>query len=169
HQLIAGYFIKTAAFLAQYDGTWGATTQAVNNGVQFLQGKMGDIVNLMVGDVSNYDRSSSIFPFLRNFDVYATHSCADGAANDNIGTNLESSSEALNYDSALILWGQATGNRAMRDLGVYLYTTELEAVNSYWFSIKNKTDPFGHPTDVIPAAYLGSAADGTQRPLVTKL
>jgi hypothetical protein len=168
HQLIAGYFIKTAAFLAQYDGTWGGTTEAVG-GHQFLQGKMGDIVNLMVGDVSNYDRSSTTFPFLRNFDGYAMHSWADGAANDNVGTNLESSSEALNYDSALIQWGQATGNQAMRDLGVYLYTTELEAVNTYWFSIKNKTDPFGHPTDVIPAAYLGSAADGTQRTIVTKL
>ena len=159
HQLIAGYFIKTAAFLAQYDATWGGTTQAADakgSDTSFLQGKLGDIVNLMVGDVANYDRSSTIFPFMRNLDVYAMHTWADGAANDNVGTNLESSSEALNFDSGLILWGQATGNRALRDLGIYLYTTELEGAQTYWLSIKNKTDPFGNPTDVIPRAYLGT-------------
>jgi hypothetical protein len=45
------------------------------------QGKLGDIVRLMIGDVANYDRNSTEFPFLRNFDVYAGHSWADGAAN----------------------------------------------------------------------------------------
>jgi hypothetical protein len=169
HQLIAGYFLKVAAFLAQYDRTWGQTTQAVNGGQQHLMGKMGDIVSLLVGDVSNYDRSSNAFPFLRNFNVWDGHSWAEGASNDDVGTNLESSSEAMNYDAALILYGQATGNTALRDLGVYLYTSELEGVRTYWFSMKNKTDPFGNQTNVIPAAYLGSAADGTQRTLVTKL
>ena len=172
HQLIAGYFIKTAAFLVQYDQTWGGTTEAINSSnsdMSYLEGKMGDIVNLMVGDVSNYNRSSTTFPFLRNFDVYAGHSWADGAANDNKGTNLESSSEAMNYDSGLILWGQETGNQAMQNLGVYMYTNELEGVQTYWFSMKNQTDPFGHATNVIPTQYLGSATNGTQRTIVTKL
>lgn len=172
-QLITGYFLKTAAFLAQYDPSWGQTTVAINDGQQNLQGTLGDIVNLMVSNVSNYDRSSNTFPFLRNFDVWAMHSWADGAANDNVGTNLESSSEAMNYDAGLIMWGQATGNQSLRNLGVYLYTTELEGVNTYWFSIKNKTDPFGHPTNVIPQQYLGSPASGslpsTQRTIVTKM
>ena len=172
HQLIAGYFIKTAAFLDQYDSTWGGTTEAINSSnssTSDLQGKMGDIVNLMIGDVSNYNRSSTTFPFMRNFDVWAGHSWADGAANDNVGTNLESSSEAMNYDSAVIQWGQATGDQAMTDLGVYMYTTELQSVQTYWFSMKNMTDPFGHATNVIPTSYLGSAANGTQRTIVTKL
>jgi endoglucanase Acf2 len=169
HQLINGYFIKVAAFLDQYDSTWGQTTQAVEDGTTNLQGKMGDIVNLLIGDVSNDDRTSKTFPFLRNFDVWDMHSWADGAANDNVGTNLESSSEALNYDSAVILWGEATGDQATTDLGISLYTDELDAVQTDWFSIKNQTDPFGHPTDVIPPQYLGSASNGTQRTLVTKL
>ena len=169
HQLIAGYFIKVAAFLAQYDNTWGQSTEAVSGGTTYLQGKLGDIVNLIVGDVSNYNRSSTTFPFLRNFDDWDMHSWADGAANSDVGTNLESSSEAMNYDSALIQWGAATGNQAMRDLGVYMYTSELQGVQTYWFSMKNQTDPFGHPTNVIPPQYLGSAAKGTQRTIVTKL
>src|SRR5262249_7535020 len=88
--------------------------------------------------------------------VWDGHTWAEGAANDNVGTNLESSSEAMDYDGALILYGQATGNTALRDLGVYLYTSELEGVRTYWFSQKNKTDPFGNQTNVIPAAYLGT-------------
>ncbi len=62
HVLIAGYFIKVAAFLDQYDGTWGQTTQAVDDGTKYLQGKMGDVVNLIIGDVSEGDRSSNTFP-----------------------------------------------------------------------------------------------------------
>jgi hypothetical protein len=128
---------------------------------------MGDVINLMIGDVSNYDRSSTTFPFLRNFDVWAGHSWADGAANNTVGTNLESSSEAMNYDSAVIQWGEATGNQSLVNLGVYLYTTELQGVQTYWFSMRNQTDPFGHPTNVIPPQYLGSGS--TQWTVVTKL
>jgi hypothetical protein len=36
HQLIAGYFIKVAAFLVQYDTTWGQTTEAASGGMQYL-------------------------------------------------------------------------------------------------------------------------------------
>jgi hypothetical protein len=169
HQLINGYFIKVAAFLDQYDSTWGQTTVPVEDGTKFLQGKMGDIVNLMIGDVANDDRSSDTFPYLRNFDVWAGHSWADGASNDNGGENLESSSEAMNFDSSVIQWGEVTGNQSTLNLGVYLYTTELQSVQTYWYSIDNQTDPYGHPTDVIPPQYLGSAANGTQRSLVTKV
>jgi endoglucanase Acf2 len=33
------------------------------------------------------------------------------------------------------LYGQATGNEELTDLGVYLYTTEVNSVNNYWFDI----------------------------------
>jgi hypothetical protein len=176
HQLIAGYFIKVAAFLDQYDSTWGQTTLPVGTGKNgYLQGKMGDIVNLMIGDVANADRASNMFPYMRNFDVWAGHSWADGGANDDNGENLESSSEAMNFDSAVIQWGQVTGDQSMLNLGVYLYTTELQSVQSNWYSIDNQTIvPFSTPSnpaysDVIPPQYLGSASDGTQRTLVTKV
>ena len=163
HQLIAGYFIKVAAFLAQYDTEWGETSIQVKNGmtVDTLVGQMGDIINMMIDDAANDNRSSTVFPFMRNFDVYAGHSWADGAANDNQGTNLESSSEALNFDAALIQWGQVTGNRTTTDIGVYMYTTELQSVNTYWFSDLNTTDPKGNATNVIPQQYL--FVNGVQR------
>jgi endoglucanase Acf2 len=170
HQLIAGYFIKVAAFLAQYDSTWGDTAQKLPGG-KTTAGRMGDIVNLIIADAAGYNRSPSNdkfpVPFLRNFDVYAGHSWADGAANDNQGTNLESSSEALNFDAAVIQWGQAIGDPATTDLGVYLYTTELQAANTFWFSDLNTKDPKGNPTSVIPQQYLVTGGVQT-RQLVTE-
>jgi endoglucanase Acf2 len=51
------------------------------------------------------------------------------------GNNNESSSESINAWVGLILWGEVTGNKALRDLGIYLYTNEIEAINHYWFDI----------------------------------
>jgi len=44
------------------------------------------------------------------------------------------------------LWGEATGNKTIRDLGIYLYTTEVEAVCNYWFDLyKDIFSPsYGH-------------------------
>src|SRR5262249_3499162 len=46
HNLIGGYFLKTAALIAQYDATWGNSQSEVTGGMT-LQGKMGDVVNLL--------------------------------------------------------------------------------------------------------------------------
>jgi hypothetical protein len=172
--LIYGYFIKTAATIDQYDSQWGNTRTPIDNGQQTLAGTLGEIVNLIVANVSNYDRTSTAFPFLRNFDVAQGHSWADGAANGLLGTNMESSSEAINYDSALIQWGEATGNQSLRDLGVYLYTTEVASVNLYYFN--NPTPYFNVPpgtvTNAFPAAFTTNPTPppaGDNRPLITIL
>jgi hypothetical protein len=72
-----GYYVKTAALIAEYDPTWGDLS------------KMGSIVNLIVKEVANPDRNNVnaqyLFPFLRNFDVYDGRSLADGAANNSNG------------------------------------------------------------------------------------
>ncbi|MHB1425324.1 MAG: glycosyl hydrolase [Gemmataceae bacterium] len=164
HQLINGYFVKTAAMIEQYDPTWANTAIQVpsSDGTKTvtIQGKLGDIINMMINDVADGNHNDGQFPYLRNFDPYVGHSWADGAANNSVGTNLESSSEALNFDSAVIQWGQETGSTTTRDLGVYLYTTELAAVQTYWFNVNN--------TSAFPAAYT-TYQGNTVRSLVTKL
>jgi endoglucanase Acf2 len=72
---------------------------------------------------------------LRNFDPYEGHSWASGIGMGEMGNNQESSSEAINAWVGLILWGEVHGNKALRDLGLYLYTTEANAINHYWFDI----------------------------------
>jgi len=71
---------------------------------------------------------------------------ASGHAGFADGNNQESSSEAINAWQAIILWGEATGNKTIRDLGIYLYTTEVEAVCNYWFDLyKDIFSPsYGH-------------------------
>jgi endoglucanase Acf2 len=93
------------------------------------------MVELLVSDIATAQRGRADFPFLRNFDPYEGHSWASGIGLGPYGNNQESSSEAVNAWAALIVWAEATGNRELRDLGIYLYTTEIDAINHYWFDI----------------------------------
>ena len=54
------------------------------------------------------------------------------------GNNQESSSEAVNAWTGLILWGEINGDRKLRDLGIYLLTTEIESIQHYWFDIHHQ-------------------------------
>jgi len=93
----------------------------------------GAMVDLIAADIATPERGRADFPFLRNFDAYEGHSWASGDADFVDGNNQESSSEAVNAWAGLVLWGEATHNRAQRDLGVWLYTMETEAISDYWF------------------------------------
>ncbi|WP_025025799.1 glycosyl hydrolase [Caldalkalibacillus mannanilyticus] len=123
HHFHYGYFIKAASEIARVDQNW------VNNA------NWGGMVNLLIRDIASADRNDPMFPFLRNFDIYAGHTWASGHAKFGDGNNNESSSEAMNAWTGVILWGEATGNKALRDLGIYLYTTEMNAINEYWFDV----------------------------------
>jgi hypothetical protein len=34
-----------------------------------------------------------------------------------------------------VLWGEATGDRRLRDLGLFLLTSEIASINQYWFDL----------------------------------
>ncbi|MBL0296009.1 MAG: hypothetical protein IPQ21_02135 [Betaproteobacteria bacterium] len=123
HHFHYGYWIRAAAEIALRDPAW-ATKE-----------RWGGMVDLLVKDIANSQRGGSDFPFLRNFDVYESHSWASGVGLGAWGNNQESSSEAINAWAGLILWGEATGDRALRDLGVWLYTSEIQAIEHYWFDL----------------------------------
>ncbi|QDP39613.1 glycosyl hydrolase [Radiobacillus deserti] len=126
HHFHYGYFIKAAAEIARVDKQWANDSN------------WGQMVELLIRDIANWDRNDDQFPFLRNFDPYAGHSWASGHANFGDGNNNESSSEAMNAWAGLILWGEATNDDTIRDLGIYLYTTEMNAINNYWFDVKEE-------------------------------
>lgn len=130
HHFHYGYFIYAAAQIALRDSEWAKDSN------------WGAMVKLLIKDIANYDREDTRFPFLRNFDPYAGHSWASGHAKFIDGNNQESSSEAINAWAGIILWAEATNDKTLRDLGIYLYTTEVNAVNNYWFDIYGDTkDP----------------------------
>ncbi len=123
HHFHYGYWIRAAAEVAMRDPSWAA------------KNRWGGIVDKLVADIAHPTRGDKNFPFLRVFDSYEGHSWASGVGLGEWGNNQESSSEAALAWSSLILWGELTGDKALRDLGVYLYTTEVQAIDYYWFDV----------------------------------
>jgi endoglucanase Acf2 len=121
HHFHWGYFIHAAAFVEQFEPGWAS--------------QWGEMVNLLVRDAASDNRDDDMFPFLRNFSPYAGHCWANGFATFPQGNDQESTSESMQFNSSLIHWGSITGNDQIRDLGIYLYTTEQSAVEEYWFDM----------------------------------
>lgn len=131
HNFHWGYYVMAAATIAQYDPAW-----AVN-----YEGS----VELLVRDAANWERTDTRFPYLRHFDAYAGHSWAAGHQAFGAGNNQESSSEAMNFAAGMIQWGSAIGNEAMRDAGIFIYTTEQQAIEQYWFDVDEEVFPTPYP------------------------
>lgn len=129
HHFHYGYFVQAAAAVARRDPDWARPE------------RWGGMVDVVIRDVASDDRQDPLFPFLRSFDPYAGHSWASGTANNADGNNQESSSEAMNLATGIILWGLETGNQRLRDLGIYLYATERSAIEEYWFDVDNVVFP----------------------------
>jgi len=127
HHFHWGYFIHAAAFVEQYQSGWAT--------------QWGGMVNLLVRDAACPDRNDPMFPYLRNFNPYTGHSFADGFANNPQGNNQESSSESMVFASSLIHWGEITGDKATRDLGIYLYTTEQTGIEEYYMDTHHRNFP----------------------------
>lgn len=127
HHFHWGYFIHAAAFMEQFEPGWAD--------------KWGDMINLLIRDAASPNRNDDTFPFLRNFSPYAGHCWANGFATFPQGNDQESTSESMQFNSSLIHWGTITGNDEIRDLGIYLYTTEQSAVEEYWFDVNERIFP----------------------------
>ncbi|MGV9418632.1 glycosyl hydrolase [Streptomyces sp. NPDC003674] len=133
HHFHYGYYIAAAATLAKFDPDWAGSSQ------------YGGMVDLLIRDANNYDRADKRFPYLRDFDIYSGHDWASGHGSFAAGNNQESSSEGMNFDNALIQWGIATGDKTVRDAGIYMYTTQAAAIQDYWFDAKDQIYPSDFP------------------------
>jgi endoglucanase Acf2 len=147
HHFHWGYFIHAAAFMEQFEPGWAS--------------QWGDMVNLLVRDAASPDRNDSLFPFLRNFSPFAGHSWANGTASFPFGNDQESTSESMQFCSSLIHWGAITGDDAIRDLGIYLYTTEQSAVEEYWFDMYHRNFAASHPYSLVSRVWGNGYDNGT--------
>ena len=149
HHFHYSYFIKAAATIAQYDPDWVKPE------------RYGGMIELLIRDCANPDRKDTRFPWMRNFDPYAGHSWAAGHAGFASGNNQESSSESMNFATALILYGQATGRQDLRDLGIYWHSTEAEAIRQYWFDNDGAVFPDGYQHSCVGMVWGDGGTYGT--------
>lgn len=147
HHFHWGYFIHAAAFMEQFEPGW------VN--------QWGDMINLLIRDAATEDRNDPLFPFLRNFSPYSGHSWANGFATFPQGNDQESTSESMQFASSLIHWGTITENDAIRDLGIYIYTTEQTAVEEYWFDIYERNFQPSQAYSLVSRVWGNSYDNGT--------
>ena len=147
HHFHWGYFIHAAAFMEQFEPGW------VTN--------WGPMINTLISDAASSDRNDTKFPFLRNFSPYAGHSWANGFATFPQGNDQESTSESMQFASSLIHWGTITENNEIRDLGIYIYTTEQTAVEEYWFDVYERNFPSNQQFSLVSRVWGNSSDNGT--------
>ncbi|MFV9551847.1 glycosyl hydrolase [Algibacter sp. PT7-4] len=147
HHFHWGYFIHAAAFMEQFEPGWADN--------------WGAMINLLIRDAASFDRNDTQFPFLRNFSPYAGHCWANGTASFPQGNDQESTSESMQFNSSLIHWGTITENDAIRDLGVYLYTTEQTAIEEYWFDMSERNFQTSQQYSLVSRVWGNSYDNGT--------
>ncbi|GAB7098606.1 hypothetical protein JCM3263A_00800 [Thermobifida fusca] len=137
HDFHYGYFITAAATIARYDRSW------------ISEERWGPMVTTVLRDANNPDRDDERFPWLRSFSPYAGHGWASGHAGFASGNNQESSSEAMHFAASAALLGSLIGDEELRDLGVYLHTTQASAMRRYWQNADGDAFPAGYSHDVV--------------------
>jgi endoglucanase Acf2 len=122
HHFHYGYWIHSSAIVGLFNPSW---IQANN---------WGGMVSLLSRDIAAPTRNDALFPFMRHFDLYAGHSWASGQAPFGDGENQESSSEAMNAWTGMIIYAVETGNTQLRDAAIWMYTQEANSIFDYWFN-----------------------------------
>ena len=147
HHFHMGYLIHSAALLGMSDPAWAAENQT--------------IINLIIKDVAGTDVADSLLPRLRNFSPMAGHSWASGHGAFTRGNNHESSSEAMNFATGLMLWGEVSRQADTTLLGQTLYSLEAEAIAEYWFDRYGTTYPEAFDVESVGMVWGDGAAHAT--------
>lgn len=147
HHFTYGYYTLAAGVLCAYQPDFAE--------------RYGDMIELLIRDYMNWNREDGLFPYMRNYDVFAGHSWAGGYADNDGGNNQESAGEALNSWVGAYLYATAVGNEEMRVTAIYGFTTELNAIKQYWFNYGG--DSFGefYPYGTLGQLYGASNFFGT--------
>ena len=150
HYFHWGYFIYGAAVIAHFDSAWATAYQA----------KVNDVIR----DIANPSPSADpYFTQFRHLDWFEGHSWAAGLQANGDGRNQESTSEAVNAWYGINLWGLATNQPDIRNVGRYLQAVETRGAQLYWQMPSYNTV---YPADfaqqkVIPLLFANKAFNGT--------
>jgi endo-1,3(4)-beta-glucanase len=120
HHFTYGYYVFASAVLAMYDDQFRTD--------------YGDMVEHLIRDYANPSKTDPMYPSFRSFDPYQGHSWAGGYADNDSGNNQEAAGESLFGWVGQYMWSLLTGDVSFRDASIYGFTTELKAVEQYWFN-----------------------------------
>ncbi len=149
HHFHYGYFVKAAAIVAQWDKPWASPAN------------WGGMVEMLIRDINTWNDSDPLFGRFAYFEPYEGHGWADGMGFAR-GNNQESSSESMNFNGAVILWGIMTGNKTIRDLGIFMYVNEARAIEQYWWDVDNVIFPAtGYDHTCVGMVWSNGGAYGT--------
>ena len=147
HHFTYGYFTLAAGVLSAYRPDFAE--------------RHGDFIELLIRDYMNPSHEDELFPYMRNYDVFAGHSWAGGYADNDGGNNQESAGEALNSWVGAYLYAMAVGNETIKEAAIYGFTTELAAIKQYWFNYGGNSFSEDYPYGAIGQLYGASNFFGT--------
>lgn len=139
HHFTYGYFVFAAAVLATYDDA-------------FYE-KYKTMVDYLVRDYASPYEEDTMFCKFRTFDLYEGHSWAGGYADNDSGNNQESASEALFGWVGMYLWAIRSENEAFKEAAIFGFTTEINAVEQYWFNYDGDNWPENWPHNTVGQVY----------------
>jgi endoglucanase Acf2 len=153
HHFHYGYFLSGASTVAQFDPQWA------------LPENWGGMVEMLIRDVNSPYDNDPLFGRFCCFEPYEGHGYADGlggeADNAPYGNNQESSSESMNFNRSLIHWGVMTKNKVLRDLGIFMYVQETNAIEQYWWDVDNVNFPPEYPKLCVGMVWSAGGVYGT--------
>ena len=147
HHFTYGYFTLAAGVLCAYRPDFAE--------------RHGDFIELLIRDYMNPSHEDELFPYMRNYDVFAGHSWAGGYADNDGGNNQESAGEALNSWVGAYLYAMAVGNEEIKETAIYGFTTELAAIKQYWFNYDGDSFSEDYPFGALGQLYGASNFFGT--------
>ena len=103
-------------------------------------------------DVSNPSREDEYFPMFRSFDWFSGHSWSQGLFLSVDGKDQESTSEEVNFHYGLMLWGLASGDARLYDLGRLMFAAASRSINTYFLMRDDN--------EVHPAEFVGNKVTG---------
>ncbi len=139
HMFHYGYFIYASAVIARLDEDQAWFT------------KYQPYVELLVRDIANTGADDPYFPLARTFDWFKMQNQADSGPTAN-GPNTESSSESINSNYALALWGDVTGNAHLKAVAAVMTAAEIRTAQA-WYQVTPQTSVFrpdGELVGVVP-------------------
>lgn len=148
HHFHYGYFIQACAIIAKWDPDWTADEN------------WGGMAKMLIRDISAFEENDPLFGRFQTFDPYEGHGWADGMGFAS-GNNQESASESMNCNSGLINFGIQTGNKTIRDMGIFMYVNEARAIANYWWDADEDVFPDNYDHTVVGMVWGHGGAYGT--------